>query len=1604
MSGGRDTIDSITDEIRTMAHLQSIGELNDGELHIQLEQIMLRLQATGLDGEEIQRILSEKLLPMEFGGGSTSSHSNNNNDYVIDSSNLENPHHESSVFHIYGPSIPGIPLQCGDMVQRSQQWCRGSEDGGPGARGMVYKVTTEHAYVTWSNQNASGYRFRDLEKVGRARNIHLGDTVVRGPDWKHDSQDGGAGNRGIVTKFANEGREVFVLWHNQRQANYRWGYCYDVKVVKSLYGIDAHDDPPARESSSSSSSSSTSGIRSEYHIGTFNNNGSSVWMSGDFVVRCAAFWQKGDMADGGSGMHGVVQGVDAAGTVRVRWPTTGKTESYHPDEVALVLPACTETKVGFKHRMHRTVDTPTRATAATFCCKYCRAALLPLDRARPPFHCQDCASSMCAACYHSKAPKQAYVAQAGISLVDSRRLFSGNTGSGMFDDQVNFMLELFDGNVQETIDDYRMNPPDSESRDRIPPLPQPRTKLAISLRTPSSTSSSALASASSSPSAAAAALVPAAASSPATKSVRSATLATSPGTTSVNTLASLRNDPSHEDEADGEGPGMHLTALILGNNLKELRRLVLEEGVDVNAVGINGRSALHTAAGHAGKRDIVEWLLTLPMIDVNICDFSGESVLSHAVEEADVSIIEMLLQRPEIEFKYNFNGVGPLHRAARIKNPQLSLAITKLLLAHPAGPASANDVDANKMSALHLAVGRDSHAETARQLCDAGSDLFLMSSNNFHPLSEAAYKGSTACVKVLLEYRVTCVHTFQPQTDMVDEAGSTPLHIAASFDRADIVRLLVDAGADLEHKCFKSLTPLHKAVRKTVSVEFKEGKASINAALALIDCGADVHALDKEADTALHVACIGGLATVVHKLCEKGADVDSKNHKGMTGLHLACAGNGGLENQLATIRALVEWKANLESLDIDEETPIAVACGHSPLPIVALLLELGANPNVRAAYKSQRKNGNRTPLMTAALNGKSEVVELLLQHGASPIDQDSDGDDSIQYAIGGQEEYHDCVKVLLTFPFSSPFTGNNKGSTALHRAASKGFITSVRLFLDHATAKLDPKCIDLQDEAGDTALMDATRRSQHDVVKLLLERGASVKLVNKQGRDVGDLAKSQSDARMHQLLKDAPALAAAFHSLRLSEEKEALEMQRLDNSDIVREFRAESVNNQAFERRLLALFPTLSALKSAISGLPSKARDELPEKLVREMRGKGVTLELIEEINVMRGFVKIMNRMTTPSPSPAASPRSHGSGGRYVDATPPPPPPVNLGPPSLPRQMSDLTTSSQSARPVSVGGGTLRDSLDLQAAPGATSPTPSSAASGSGSGSGSESTISGTSKVSSLSSGSETDRFTIPWDELHVRDGQTKIGQGSFGIVFKAIWRRKKGGTRQAYEVAVKVVTRSSATVKGIPFDKAVEQARREFETLYTAAQIVTNKDCIVQVLALAEGKIHQVLADALPGIVNASEDAVGIVMRYEGGGSLSSLLYPSDPSKVQRQLSSQERLHILKQIASGIEELHSVGIVHGDLKPENILLSLHNPPLVRIADFGLSKYREEFAAASTASRMTESLAMTHVSHFAGTKLYAAPEMLPDMSRIDPDFVCTATRRTDIVRLSASFS
>lgn len=96
------------------------------------------------------------------------------------------------------------------------------------------------------------------------------------------------------------------------------------------------------------------------------------------------------------------------------------------------------------------------------------------------------------------------------------------------------------------------------------------------------------------------------------------------------------------------------------------------------------------------------------------------------------------------------------------------------------------------------------------------------------------------------------------------------------------------------------------------------------------------------------------------------------------------------------------------------------------------------------------------------------------------------------------------------------------------------------------------------------------------------------------------------------------------------------------------------------------------------------------------------------------------------------------------------------------------------------------------------------------------------------------------------------------------------------------------------------------------------------------------------------------LVLEWIGGGSLRDLL------NRKGALSLERTGELVRQLASGLEAAHSVGVIHRDMKPENVLLD--EPGNAHIIDFGIAR--------------RASARITSAGTMLGSPAYLAPEQL----------------------------
>lgn len=178
----------------------------------------------------------------------------------------------------------------------------------------------------------------------------------------------------------------------------------------------------------------------------------------------------------------------------------------------------------------------------------------------------------------------------------------------------------------------------------------------------------------------------------------------------------------------------------------------------------------------------------------------------------------------------------------------------------------------------------------------------------------------------------------------------------------------------------------------------------------LLDYGADVNYQDKSGYSALLWAASQGYTQIVEMLINKGADVNKKNVAGNSALIFATRGNHTKMVGLLTLHhAEVNVISHLELLKGD--TPLTIAVRNKNLEIVKMLISNGADVTVKNNYEE-------TALKIAIKNRDIEIVKILIEAGVDLNKEDSWGSDALQYAIDHiKDEYEnddlELVKLLV---------------------------------------------------------------------------------------------------------------------------------------------------------------------------------------------------------------------------------------------------------------------------------------------------------------------------------------------------------------------------------------------------------------------------------------------------------------------------------------------------------------------------------------------------------------------------------------------------------------
>lgn len=430
---------------------------------------------------------------------------------------------------------------------------------------------------------------------------------------------------------------------------------------------------------------------------------------------------------------------------------------------------------------------------------------------------------------------------------------------------------------------------------------------------------------------------------------------------------------------------------------------LIKQGADVNAAGNDGRRPLHQAVVEVEE---VARALVEAGADINAQDNDGNTPLMYACMKAKEETVLWLLKAGADSRLQNNEGKTAVDMAAeKGYSRALELMEADTLL-----------------QACKINQKRSVQAILKR----GGIDVNEQDEECGTPLIYACQNNALEIVKMLLDNGAN--------PNIGNQKNITPLHFSAALGAVPIVNLLVKAGADVNCTDNNGITPLMYMV-------IKEKTA---AALGFIkNPEVDVRIKDNAGRTAaMYAVCVKQQQLAKALLPLMGTDTDDADIEGFTMLHYACQ-----YGQVEIVKLLLEKnqvenqvEENLGSVNRASnvgETPLMMAARASNLVIVKLLLAAGA-----AADCSNRKGvtalhlaailGNvplgkvllaagacidaktlegQTPLMYAVIKGKSDFAQMLILENADVNAADNLQGNALSYAI--QAELPQTVELLL---------------------------------------------------------------------------------------------------------------------------------------------------------------------------------------------------------------------------------------------------------------------------------------------------------------------------------------------------------------------------------------------------------------------------------------------------------------------------------------------------------------------------------------------------------------------------------------------------------------
>lgn len=408
------------------------------------------------------------------------------------------------------------------------------------------------------------------------------------------------------------------------------------------------------------------------------------------------------------------------------------------------------------------------------------------------------------------------------------------------------------------------------------------------------------------------------------------------------------------------------------------------------AVDRQGNTALLAAAENNNTK-VVELFFTpkfkdsMPGIDTPNKD--GDTALIVAARKGNMEVVTLLLNHGASLLHHNRNGRSASFEAAANAHPDIAAMLrlkeAALPMVYPVMDAVIRTI-VNAVPVASMIFPQPQPPQT-RQFDKAGNTVtHLLASHGHQPLLENAA---------------------DQMAEATNKKGMTPLCLAALNGRYKTVELLLEQGAQVNHRSHDNVTPLWLACRLEKcqpenGARSSTGNVLLNAEFMvdlMLRYGANPNQASFKQQTPLIAASANGDAGIVSCLLKAGAKVSDADGDGYTPLmHASHFGHTGVARLLLDAGAAPDIAGQ-------KIGALQLAAQRQHDSLVELLIE-------RRADKDGSDANGRTALMAASAAGHLSTVKLLIKRGVDLKAVDHLGRKAIDYA--SEAGYSAVVRAL----------------------------------------------------------------------------------------------------------------------------------------------------------------------------------------------------------------------------------------------------------------------------------------------------------------------------------------------------------------------------------------------------------------------------------------------------------------------------------------------------------------------------------------------------------------------------------------------------------------